>query len=50
VIKSRGGREGGQTLLSEKGKSWIQAYKLFHQDIERAVQTAYVKHIKGLAE
>ena len=48
VIKSRGGREGGHTLLSERGKSWVRAYRLFRQDIERAIKIAYTKHIKGL--
>ena len=50
VSKSRGGRAGGQTILSEQGRKWIKAYELFHKDIEGAVKTAYTKHIKGLVE
>ena len=50
VTRSRGGRAGGQTVLSEQGKKWIKAYESFHRDIEGAVKTAYAKHIKGLVK
>ena len=50
VDKHRGGREGGQTVLSEQGKKWVKAYELFHRDVEKAVETAYAKHIEGFAE
>lgn len=50
VEKQRGGSMGGQTVLTEQGKKWVQAYTKFRGDIERAVDKAYEKHIKALAE
>ncbi|MBN1456436.1 MAG: LysR family transcriptional regulator [Sedimentisphaerales bacterium] len=50
VDKHRGGREGGQTVLSKQGKKWVKAYELFRRDVEKAVEAAYAKHIKGFAE
>ena len=39
--------EAGQKLLAEKGRTWVHVYKLFRSDLERAVNTAYTKHING---
>jgi len=50
IDKQRGGRSGGKTSLTDKGKKWVEAYAKFRSDIERAVVKAYQKHIKGLAE
>jgi molybdate transport system regulatory protein len=50
VEKYRGGIAGGQTVLTEQGNKWVQAYTAFRSDIERAVEKAYDKHIKGLAK
>jgi len=50
VDKHRGGREGGQTVLSEQGKKWMKAYELFRRDVEKAVDAAYAKHIEGFAK
>ena len=46
VTRSRGGSSGGKTVLSEHGKKWIRAYAKFHKDIDRAVKSAYEKHIQ----
>jgi molybdate transport system regulatory protein len=48
--KKRGGSLGGGAVLTAEGKKWVKAYRLFHQDIEIAVERAYTKHIKGLVE
>ena len=48
VEKHRGGRGGGQTGLTERGKKWVKAYTKFHSDIEKAVEKAYEKHIREL--
>jgi molybdate transport system regulatory protein len=50
VDKHRGGHTGGQTTLSKQGIRWIKAYELFRRDIERTVEKAYTKHIKGLVK
>jgi molybdate transport system regulatory protein len=48
VEKQRGGNLGGQTVLTGEGKKWVKAYAKFRGDIEKAVEKAYVKHIKEL--
>ena len=48
VEKRRGGNMGGQTALTDEGKKWVKAYARFRGDIEKAVEKAYKKHIKGL--
>lgn len=48
VEKQRGGILGGQTALTEQGKTWLKAYTRFRDDIEKAVEKAYEKHIKVL--
>lgn len=48
VQKRRGGNWGGQTVLTDEGKRWIEAYTKFRADIEKAVEKAYEKHISEL--
>ena len=48
VEKHRGGIRGGQSALTEQGKKWVSAYTKFHNDIEKAIEKAYQKHIKEL--
>ena len=48
VEKHRGGIQGGQSTLTEQGKKWVKAYTRFHNDIEKATEEAYQKHIKEL--
>ena len=50
VEKQRGGIQGGQTVLTEQGKKWVQAYARFRTDIEKAIEKAYEKHIKELVK
>lgn len=48
VDKHRGGIQGGKSALTEQGKKWLNAYTKFHNDIEKAIEKAYQKHIKEL--
>lgn len=50
VEKWRGGTQGGHTNLTNQGKKWLKAYAGFRQDIEKAVDKAYKKHIEELME
>ncbi|MHC4111817.1 MAG: winged helix-turn-helix domain-containing protein [Planctomycetota bacterium] len=50
VEKERGGIQGGQTVLTEEGKKWVQAYARFRTDIEKAIDKAYEQHIKELVK
>ena len=48
VEKHRGGIRRGRSALTEQGKKWVSAYTKFHNDIEKAIEKAYHKHIKEL--
>ncbi len=48
VEKQRGGRLGGKTSLTAKGKKWVEAYTKFRSDIEKTTEKAFKKHIKAL--
>ncbi|MBN2271516.1 MAG: LysR family transcriptional regulator [Sedimentisphaerales bacterium] len=48
VEKQRGGSKGGQTVLTAVGKSWVEAYMQFRQDVEKAIAKAYRKHLLEL--
>jgi molybdate transport system regulatory protein len=48
VEKHRGGFEGGKSCLTREGKELVRAYTGFHNEIERAIRKAYIKHIKKL--
>ena len=48
VEKHRGGIQGGQSALTEQGKKWVKAYTRFRNDIEKAIEKAYQKHITEL--
>jgi molybdate transport system regulatory protein len=50
VEKHRGGRRGGQSCLTSQGKELVRAYTGFHNEIERTLKKAYVKHIKKLQQ
>lgn len=44
--KTRGGKEGGQTILTEKGKKLVQAFSHFHENIEKDIKEAFDAFIK----
>jgi len=48
VQKQRGGSAGGRTVLTSKGRKWLEAYTEFRRDIEIAMEEAFEKRIKGL--
>jgi molybdate transport system regulatory protein len=48
VEKQRGGKMGGRTVLTERGEKWVEAYTKFRNDVEKALEKAYQKHMKGL--
>ena len=50
VEKQRGGRIGGRTVLTDRGKKWLKTYTNFRSDIEKAVDQAYEKHIRELVK
>ena len=50
VEKQRGGIEGGRTSLTEQGEKWLKAYTGFRNDIEKAAEKAYQKHIRKLVK
>lgn len=39
--KTRGGKEGGQTILTEKGKKLVHAFAHLHQNIEKDIKVAF---------
>lgn len=52
IEKHRGGAKGGETLLSEEGKAFVEAYQKLHLEVEEAVQPAVIafkRKIKGKA-
>lgn len=44
--KHRGGKDGGQTVLTEKGKKLVQAFSQFHSRIEKDIQIAFDAFVK----
>jgi molybdate transport system regulatory protein len=50
VEKQRGGTLGGRTVLTERGKNWVDAYTKFRSDIEKAAEKAFTKHIRRLVK
>ncbi|MHC4455929.1 MAG: winged helix-turn-helix domain-containing protein [Planctomycetota bacterium] len=50
VEKQRGGVRGGRAELTAQGKKWVEAYAKFRSDIEKAVEKANKKYIKGLVK
>ncbi|MCF7957880.1 MAG: LysR family transcriptional regulator [Phycisphaerae bacterium] len=47
ATRSRGGRQHGQSHLTEKGKAWIKAYAQYRKHMENANRSAYGKYLKN---
>ncbi|HOZ49580.1 MAG TPA: LysR family transcriptional regulator [Candidatus Hydrogenedentes bacterium] len=47
--KRRGGRDGGETLLTEEGAKWIAVYGRFRAQVMAAVTKAFDEHIAPLS-
>ncbi|HUW20107.1 MAG TPA: LysR family transcriptional regulator [Sedimentisphaerales bacterium] len=50
VQKERGGSGGGGSGLTAEGERWVRAYERFRAEIEKVVEKAYSKHIRGLGK
>ncbi len=48
VNKTRGGRDGGNSLLTEEGKRFILAYDEFHREFARSVDKVIIKFKRTL--
>ncbi len=46
----RGGKLGGKTILTERGKEIIKAYYLFHGELKNIINKSYNKHLKNVLE
>jgi molybdate transport system regulatory protein len=49
VERQRGGRRGGQTVLTEQGRRWLGAYHRFRQEVEAAVQASFERFAAEVA-
>ena len=50
IATHRGGRDGGQTDLTECGDRWVGAYGRFRSEVAEAVKEAFAKHVAHLLE
>jgi len=50
IERFRGGPSGGKSTLTKQGTDWLRAYNNFRSDIEKAVDSAYKKHIRMLVK
>lgn len=50
IEKRRGGRTGGQTVLTKAGRKWLNAYSRYRADIEKAMEKAYRKNLEKLRQ
>ncbi|MCD4679127.1 MAG: hypothetical protein K8S00_01950 [Bacteroidales bacterium] len=48
IEKVRGGRNGGQTTLTKKGRSLINAFDKLHYKIDGIIEDAFVEFKKEL--
>ncbi len=48
VEKHRGGKNGGSSGLTEDGKELVSSYTKFHNEVEKALEKAFKKHIRKL--
>lgn len=48
IEKQRGGKEGGKTILTEKGIKLIEAYEVLHQKFDNSVNEALNEFKKKL--
>ncbi len=48
IERSRGGKAGGQTVLTEEGRRWIAAYTAFEQAVRQHLDEDFAKYMKPL--
>ena len=46
--KHRGGKNGGKSMLTDKGKKLINAYQKFHTDIDNYIEKSFNKFLTSL--
>ncbi|MFC1734877.1 winged helix-turn-helix domain-containing protein [Candidatus Hydrogenedentota bacterium] len=50
IERHRGGKDGGKTVLTLRGKQWLDAYTKFKAEIDESVAQAYSKYMGDLTE
>ena len=48
IVRSRGGRDGGQTQLTDLGRRWIEAYEQFSGAVRQHLDNEYERHLRPL--
>jgi len=48
VERHRGGVGGGQAILTDVGRMWLEAYSRFRSEVEQTVSKAFGSHIEPL--
>jgi molybdate transport system regulatory protein len=48
IEKHRGGADGGETSLTREGKTWLEAYEAFREEIREQLDVSFEKHMKKL--
>ncbi len=48
IERSRGGKAGGQSILTAEGRRWIEAYSAFVEAVRRHVDAEFAKHMQVL--
>jgi molybdate transport repressor ModE-like protein len=48
IIPTRGGADGGNTVLTTEGKILIQAFERFHTEYDQIIQTGFEKILNDL--
>lgn len=49
IERSRGGKAGGQSILTSEGRRWIEAYLAFVQAVRTHVEVEFAKHVQPLS-
>jgi len=47
IEKQRGGSIGGKTILTDEGRELLKAYTQFRADVEKQIEKAYKRYIRG---
>ena len=48
--KSRGGRDGGTTVLTPEGQNLVNAFDIFHNKVDDFIEKAFTEFRKNLTE
>ena len=50
IEKHRGGKDGGNTVLTIEGKKLVKAFDNMHEEINKNMEVSFSKFLKNLAE